>query len=54
MNVKDASGSTLATYTGRKNAFWAPCIPTSTGSVQLTSDSGVTAPGFTVDAVRAC
>ncbi|NUR07591.1 MAG: peptidase M4 [Nocardioidaceae bacterium] len=54
VNVKDASGSTLATYTGRKNAFWAPCIPTSTGSVQLTSDSGVTAPGFTVDAVRAC
>ncbi len=54
--VKDAAGNTLATYTGKKNGpgFYGPCIPTSTGSVQLKSDSGVTAQGFTVDGVKAC
>jgi bacillolysin len=53
--VKDANGNVLATYTGvyRRGAT-SPCITTSTGSVQLVSDPGVTAPGFTVDAVVGC
>jgi bacillolysin len=53
--VKDASGTVLATYTGvyRRGAT-SPCISTSTGSVQLVSDPGVTAPGFTVDSVEPC
>jgi bacillolysin len=55
VRVKDADGTVLATYTGTfRRAVTSPCIPTSTGSVQLTSDSGVTAQGFTVDAVKAC
>ena len=54
--VKDAAGNVLATYTGTKRTggFYGPCIPTSTGSVQLASDPGVTAQGFTVDAVKPC
>jgi Zn-dependent metalloprotease len=54
--VKDAAGNTLATYTGKKNGpgFYGPCIPTSTGSVNLVSDAGVTAQGFTVDGVKPC
>ena len=53
--VKDAAGTTLATYTGTKRrAFYGPCIPGTTGSVNLTSDPGVTAQGFVVDAVKPC
>jgi hypothetical protein len=55
--VKDAAGNTLATYTGDATVAGpvsSPCIPTSTGSVQFTSDAAVTAPGFTVDAVEPC
>jgi len=54
--VKDAAGNVLATYTGTKNGpgFYGPCIPTSTGSVNLVSDPGVTAQGFTVDGVKPC
>ncbi len=53
--VKDADGNVLATYTGlyRKGAT-SPCIPTSTGSVQLVSDPGVVDRGFVVDAVVPC
>jgi hypothetical protein len=53
--VKDANGTVLATYTGvyRRGAT-SPCISTATGSVQLVSDPGVTAPGFTVDRVEPC
>ena len=56
VHVQDAAGNTLATYTGLKRGqgFYGPCIPTSTGSVSLTSDTGVVAAGFTVDAVRPC
>ena len=55
VHVKDASGNVLATYTGTfKRAITSPCIPTSTGSVQFTSDTSVVAQGFTVDAVQAC
>ncbi len=55
--VKDAAGTTLATYTGDLTGTTGvdgPCIPTSTGSVNLVSDAGVTAQGFTVDAVKPC
>jgi bacillolysin len=55
--VKDAAGQVLATYTGDATVagpISSPCIPTSTGSVQFTSDAAVTAPGFTVDAVEPC
>jgi Zn-dependent metalloprotease len=54
--VKDASGNVLATYTGTKHGqgFYGPCIPTSKGSVNLVSDPGVTAQGFTVDGVKPC
>ena len=53
--VKDADGNVLATYTGTvHHPITSPCIPTSTGSVQFTSDPAVTAQGFTVDAVEAC
>ncbi len=47
----------LATYTGDltgTGGVTGPCIPTSSGSVNLVSDAGVTAQGFTVDAVEAC
>ena len=55
VHVKDAAGATLATYTGTKRrAFYGPCIPGTTGSVNLTSDPGVTAQGFVVDAVKPC
>jgi bacillolysin len=53
--VKDADGNVLATYTGTfRRAVTSPCIPTSTGSVQLVTDPAVTAQGFTVDAVEPC
>ncbi len=54
--VKDAAGNVLATYTGTKHGqgFYGPCIPTATGSVNLVSDPGVTAQGFTVDGVKPC
>ncbi len=57
VHVKDASGNILATYSGDATVagpISSPCIPTSTGSVQFTSDAAVTAPGFTVDAVEPC
>ena len=54
--VKDGNGTILATYTGTKHGpgFDGPCISTSTGSIQLTSDQSVTGQGFTVDAVNPC
>ena len=55
--VKDAAGTILATYHGDatlSGPVTSPCITTSTGSVQFTSDAAVTAPGFTVDAVLPC
>ncbi len=54
--VKDAAGNRLATYTGTKNGpgFYGPCIPGTTGSVNLVSDPGVTAQGFIVDGVKQC
>jgi bacillolysin len=53
--VTDANGNELARYTGtHRRAVTSPCIPTSTGSVELTTDGGVTARGFTVDAVDPC
>ena len=55
--VKDAAGTILATYDGDVTVagpITSPCIPTSTGSVQFTSDAAVTAPGFTVDGVEPC
>ena len=53
--MKDADGNVLATYTGLvHHPITSPCIPTSTGSVQFTSDQAVTAEGFTVDAVEPC
>ncbi|NMM22368.1 MAG: peptidase M4 [Phycicoccus sp.] len=53
--VKDASGAVLATYDGlyRRGAT-SPCITTTSGSIQLVSDAGVTAQGFTVDAIEPC
>ncbi|MEU4195709.1 M4 family metallopeptidase [Kribbella sp. NPDC026611] len=55
VTVSDAAGNVLATYTGTyHHAVTSPCISTPTGSVHLSSDSGVTAQGFTVDAVVAC
>ena len=55
--VKDANGNVLARYDGTHplpGGVTSPCIPTSVGSVQLTSDQGVTDQGFTVDAVEPC
>lgn len=55
--VKDAAGTILATYHGDATVagpITSPCITSSTGSVQFTSDAAVTAPGFTVDAVQPC
>ncbi|GEP39418.1 bacillolysin [Nocardioides psychrotolerans] len=55
--VRDAAGTILATYHGDATVagpMTSPCITTSTGSVQFTSDAAVTAPGFTVDAVEPC
>ena len=53
--VKDANGNVLATYDGdHPDGVTSPCITTSTGSVQLTTDQAVTAPGFIVDAVEPC
>lgn len=55
VTVRDGDGNVLATYTGLdRNGATSPCITTPTGSVQLTSDSSVTAQGFIVDAVVAC
>ncbi len=55
--IKDADGNVLATYDGDNTSAGGvstPCIPTSSGTIQLVSDGGVTAPGFTVDAVEPC
>jgi Zn-dependent metalloprotease len=55
VHVKDGNGAVLATYTGlSRRPVTSPCIPTSTGSVQLTSDASVVAQGFIVDAVVPC
>ena len=53
--VKDAQGNVLNTYTGTvAGGFDSACVPTSTGSVQLVSDPGVTGQGFTIDSVTPC
>jgi len=55
--VKDADGNVLATYDGNVTVAGpvsSPCIPTSSGSIQLVTDAAVVAPGFTVDAVEPC
>jgi bacillolysin len=53
--VSDGNGTELARYTGLdRNGATSPCITTQTGSVRLLADSGVTAQGFTVDAVEPC
>jgi len=55
--VKDAAGKVLARYDGDVTAsgpVTGPCIESSSGSIQLTTDAAVTAPGFTVDAVEPC
>jgi bacillolysin len=53
--VKDGNGNVLATYTGTsRRGATSPCIPTSVGSVQFTSDGSVVGQGFTVDAVVPC
>jgi bacillolysin len=53
--VKDANGNTLATYTGTaRRGFDSPCIPTSTGSIQMVTDPAVDGQGFIVDAVTPC
>ncbi len=55
VRVKDADGNVLASYDGSyRRGATSPCIPTPSGSVQLVTDAAVTAPGFTVDAVRPC
>jgi bacillolysin len=55
VHVKDGNGTVLATYTGlSRRGATSPCITTSTGSVQLTSDASVVAQGFIVDAVVPC
>jgi bacillolysin len=53
--VSDGNGTVLARYTGRyTNGATSPCITTPKGSVRFTSDGGVVAQGFTVDAVVRC
>jgi Zn-dependent metalloprotease len=52
--VRDAGGNLLATYTGTLGEFSSPCISTPTASVQLVTDPGVTAQGFTIDRVDPC
>ncbi len=55
--VKDANGNVLATYDGTHplpGGVTTPCIPTSTGSVQLVTDAAVVDQGLTVDAVEPC
>jgi bacillolysin len=53
--VMDGNGTVLERYDGRyRRGVTSPCIATSTGSVRLTTDGGVTAQGFTVDAVEPC
>jgi len=52
--VEDGNGNVLATFTGTVHHVASPCLPTSTGSVHFTSDGGVVAQGFTVDAVDPC
>ena len=53
--VRDGNGTLLATYTGTfRRGVTSPCITTSTGSVQFTSDGSVVAQGFIVDAVVPC
>jgi bacillolysin len=53
--VRDGNGNVLATYDGTfRRGVTSPCIPTSVGSVQFTSDGSVVAQGFIVDAVVPC
>jgi bacillolysin len=55
VSVTDANGNVLGRYDGtHRRGLTTPCIPTSSGSVRLTTDGGVTAQGFTVDAVQPC
>jgi bacillolysin len=55
VRIRDGDGNLLATYDGTaKKPVTSPCLPTRTGSVQLTSDESVTAFGFVVDAVVPC
>ena len=55
VHVKDGNGTTLATYTGTvRGEFDSPCISTPTGSVQLVTDPGVVAQGFTISSVNPC
>jgi bacillolysin len=55
VRVLDGDGNVLATYDGTaRRPVTTPCIPTPTGSVQLTSDESVTSYGFVVDAVEPC
>ena len=47
VNIKDATGTTVATYDGvARRAITSPCLSGASGSVQLTTDVGVTAYGF--------
>ncbi|RYU13025.1 M4 family metallopeptidase [Nocardioides iriomotensis] len=55
--LKDANGTLLATYTGAAKGTRGvdtPCISTPTAVLNLVTDAGVTAQGFTVDAVKPC
>ncbi len=53
--VSDGDGNELIRYTGlQRRGATSPCIPTSTGTVRLLTDSSVVAQGFTVDAVVPC
>ena len=55
VHVKDANGTVLATYDGlHRRGATSPCITTTSGSIQLVTDPGVTAEGFVVDAVEPC
>ena len=53
--VRDGNGNVLATYDGTfRRGVTSPCISTSVGSVQFTSDGSVVAQGFIVDAAVPC
>ena len=54
--LRDGNGTVLESYTGtvKRPGFTSPCITTDTASLQLVTDPGVTAQGFTIDAVEPC
>ena len=55
VRVLDATGTVVATYSGSyRKGVTTPCIPTASGSVHFTSDSGTAAQGFIVDSVTPC